>query len=177
MAVRNTKLYHVYHGMKQRCYNEKNPSYNKYGGRGITICDEWLSSYDAFRKWAESHGYFEGCGLTIDRIDSSAGYFPENCQWVTLSVNSARANSGRHKNKSKLVDPRAISPDGELIHIDNLLKFSEKYNLPYMSVVAKLHGRTYNTFRGWVFFSDMTRESKEGVTTIERITVEKHDGE
>lgn len=74
------KLYAVYHGMKQRCYNPASEYYFRYGGRGIKICDEWLDSYETFRAWAMENGYEEG--LSIDRIENDSDYSPTNCRWV-----------------------------------------------------------------------------------------------
>lgn len=83
-----TRLYRIYNGMKQRCYNPKGASYEYYGAKGITICDEWLNDFLSFKEWAESHGYTDE--LTIDRIDPQKGYYPDNCQWLTPSENSAK---------------------------------------------------------------------------------------
>ena len=151
---RKRRLYHIFYGIKARCLNPNCPAYPKYGARGIQICNEWVDSYSAFEAWAYENGY--RTGLTIDRIDPSKNYCPENCRWITLSENSGRANLGLHKNKSKLIDPIGISPSGEVIHITNILQFAQEHNLHYITVVAALHGRAKYTESGWTFISDKT---------------------
>ncbi|WP_024346610.1 hypothetical protein [Lacrimispora indolis] len=96
-GLSKTRLYGIYSGMKQRCYNPANPHYSWYGAKGITICDEWLgdNGLQNFFDWALNNGYNEN--LTIDRIESDKEYSPENCQWITSSLNSSRAHITKTK--------------------------------------------------------------------------------
>ena len=81
------RLYSIWKGMKQRCYNTNNPYYKNYGGRGITIFSDWVDNYAMFRSWAFENGYSEGGEvLTIDRINNDLGYTPINCRWITRFV-------------------------------------------------------------------------------------------
>lgn len=77
-------LYGVWSSIKTRCYNPHCKSYCSYGARGIVMCDEWRDSFAAFRDWALQTGYI-AFRLTIDRIDTNAGYSPDNCRWLTKS--------------------------------------------------------------------------------------------
>ena len=87
----NKRIFKIYQGMIQRCYNPNNKNFTDYGGKGIGICEDWLNNPKSFEDWAISHGYEND--LTIDRIDSNKNYCPDNCQWITLEENSRRANA------------------------------------------------------------------------------------
>lgn len=80
-----TRIYKCWADMKQRCLNKKHKWYPKYGGRGITVCDEWLE-FPAFYEWAIANGYSDN--LTIERIDNDKGYYPGNCKWATQQEQS-----------------------------------------------------------------------------------------
>lgn len=75
------RLKSIYRGMKSRCYNKNSINYKYYGGKGVIICEDWLSSFENFYEWAISNGYNKE--LTIDRIHSEKGYSPDNCKWST----------------------------------------------------------------------------------------------
>lgn len=91
----NPRLYRIWQGMKSRCYYSKNKFYHCYGGRGITVCDEWRCSFNNFAMWALNNGYNDH--LSIDRIDVNGNYSPQNCRWITMRE--------QQKNKRKSPSP------------------------------------------------------------------------
>jgi hypothetical protein len=86
-GLTRTEIHKIHVGMIQRCYNANSSGYHYYGGRGISVCDEWRASLDAFAKWSLANGYIEGRRLQIDRIDTNGNYEPSNCRWVTNKEN------------------------------------------------------------------------------------------
>ncbi len=109
------RIYTVWAHLKSRCYNKNSKYYYNYGGRGITVCDEWLHDFQAFYDWAMANGYRDD--LTIDRIDNNKGYSPDNCRWVdrkTQANNTRRNRYLTHKGKTQTLaqwaDELKISP-------------------------------------------------------------------
>lgn len=92
-GVSRTRIYKIYKGMKQRCYNSNNPNYKDYGLKGVKVCDEWLDDPSAFYEWSIKNGYKPS--LTIDRIDSNKGYSPNNCRWATRLQQSNNLNTNK----------------------------------------------------------------------------------
>lgn len=78
---KKSRLYHIWEDMKARCFNPKNSRYHSYGGRGITVCENWKNDYLAFHNWAHANGYSET--LTIERNNVNGNYEPGNCSWAT----------------------------------------------------------------------------------------------
>jgi len=91
-GMEGTRVYRVWAGMKSRCLNKLSPHYKNYGGRGITICNNWLE-FCGFYEWAKMSGYKED--LTIERIDVNGNYNSLNCEWIPLSEQNKNKRNTR----------------------------------------------------------------------------------
>lgn len=122
---RHTPEYCSWTGMIQRCHNPKSCQYSHYGGRGIDVCRQWRNSFEAF---FEDMGDRPSKEHTIDRIDNSKGYSPDNCKWATRKEQSRNRRSNRivnHNGKSQTVT-----------------EWSEELGISYGAILARLN-------RGW----------------------------
>ena len=119
-GMSGTRLYSVYRDMKDRCHNPKNRVYKNYGGRGITVCDEWRNNSKSFLDWALSHGYSDD--LTIDRIDNDKGYSPDNCRWATASE-----QADNRRTSIRLQYKGEIKSLNEIARIENISYDEAKY--------------------------------------------------
>lgn len=124
-GMANTRIYREWCAMRNRCTNKSNISYINYGGRGISVCDEWLNDFVNFYNWAMANGYKDD--LTIDRIDVNGNYEPSNCRFIS--------------NKEQQMNKRMSCPlfDEELV---NLLE-QKGYKFAMLKYRMKKYGCTY----------------------------------
>lgn len=136
--------------MRYRCNTITANSYKNYGGRGIKVCDKW-DDFNNFLEWACSTGYADN--LTLDRINNDKGYNPDNCQWITKSENTAKANKGKVKRKADKGTYYGISPSSEYFEFDNASRFARDYDLNANLLRAMANGTKYYTklYKGWKF--------------------------
>jgi len=118
-GMTKSREYHIWHGIKARCYNANNPAYSHYGGRGINVCDQWLQSFENFLK---DMGLAPSDKHSIDRIDNNGNYKPSNCRWATFK----EQNNNRRDN---------IFVDS----ITTLKQYCDKNHLPYQTIHARIN--------------------------------------
>lgn len=97
-TVTKDPLYSVWKGMCRRCNDPTQPHYKYYGGRGISVCEEWTNNPEAFIIWARAHGWQKG--LQIDRINNDGNYCPDNCRCVTPKENCQ--NKGKYRKRNTI---------------------------------------------------------------------------
>ena len=122
-----TRIYETWQDMKRRCYNKQNARYDRYGGRGITICEEWLNNFQSFYDWAISNGYSDD--LTIDRIDNDGNYEPSNCRWST-----AKEQCNNRGSNINITIGNATK---------SLMRWCEIFNVDYKKVYARYKRNGY----------------------------------
>lgn len=88
-----TRIHQIWTNMKTRCLNPNVPAFKDYGGRGISVCEEWMKSFSSFYHWALQNGY--STALTLDRIDVNGNYEPSNCKWSTKEEQSRNRRFNR----------------------------------------------------------------------------------
>ena len=110
---RNTRLYDIWCGIKVRCYNKNDKNYKNYGGRGITICQEWFNNFINFYNWSMANGYTDD--LSIDRIDVNGNYEPSNCRWVDRKTQNRNTRTNRYLTYKG--ETHCIAEWAEILHI------------------------------------------------------------
>lgn len=117
-------LYRKWSGMITRTTNKKENCYKRYGGRGISVCEEWKNNFMSFYNWSINNGWEKG--LTIDRIDVNGNYEPNNCQWITMRENTIK-------------DMNLFRPTENQIKEICKLYVDNKLTITYISKIFKTH--------------------------------------
>lgn len=132
----NTRIYSIWCGIKVRCYSVNSASYNNYGRRGISMCQDWEKNFLSFYEWSINNGYNDS--LTIDRVDNNGNYEPTNCRWTTYAVQN---NNSRHNH---LVTYNGITL--------NMKQWSDKTGIKYQKIKDRINNC------GWDIETSLTVE-------------------
>lgn len=116
------RIENIYYGIMSRCFNNKNKDFPLYGGRGITVCEEWKNNKKSFIDWAYANGYKDD--LQIDRIDYNGNYEPKNCRWVNIIVQANNRSNNR------------IIKDNGVEY--TLSEIAKKYNINYSTLCSRI---------------------------------------
>jgi hypothetical protein len=119
-GMTGTRIYRIWQGIKNRCYNKNRKAYKNYGGRGISVCNEWMH-FEPFMKWSLLSGYTDD--LSIERIDFNGNYEPDNCKWITFSQ---QASNKRNVNIIEIGGIRKC-----------MAEWCRIYNVPISRVIAR----------------------------------------
>ena len=142
----DTRFYHIWQNMKNRCINTKHNAYKHYGERGITVCNRWLKFENFYGDMYESYQLhvkeFGEIQTSIDRIDSDGNYESSNCRWATQK----EQNSNRRNNRKF----KAISYEGIEYISNNQTQFAKEHKLQQGNISLCLNKQRIST-KGWVF--------------------------
>ena len=154
--------------MLYRCNTPSADSYFRYGAAGVKVCDEWSGKdgFINFYNWALENGYSDN--LTIDRIDNRGDYCPENCQWVTKSENTARANKTSQHRRANKGTYYAIDTYGNVYIFENANQFCREHT-ELDAVKLRNAARRSGRYNGWSvgYVADIISEPCEPQSTIE----------
>lgn len=140
----HTRLYRIWKGLFQRCFNTNCREYKWYGAKGIKICDEWKNDFSIFREWALANGYSDE--LTIDRIDTNGDYEPNNCRWTDWLTQQNNRSSNRfytHNGMTKTI-----------------AEWAREYGIPECNLITRMK-------KGWDFEDALTRPKVDNVIKME----------
>ncbi len=126
----NTPEYTAWVNMKDRCYNKKSKHYKDYGGRGIMVCERWTNKENGFINFYQDLGSKSDTKLTLERIDNSGNYYPENCKWGT---NKEQQNNKRNN--------RLIYFNGKT---QTVAQLAEEYNLDYNFLLQRIKNNNWD---------------------------------
>lgn len=121
-GLKNHRIYIIWKNMNQRCSNPNHPNYHRYGGRGVSVCYEWIHNPKMFYDWSITNGYKDN--LTIDRMNNDGNYSPENCRWTT------QIEQGRNKSSNHLITHDGITKC--------ISEWAEQYGLKIHTLIQRV---------------------------------------
>ena len=127
-GLKKTRLYVIWRDIKLRCFNPNANNFKDYGAKGVTMCDEWKNNFKNFYDWAMSNGYNKDAKrgeCTIDRIDNSKGYCPQNCRWID--------NLAQQNNR---INNRFLTYNGKK---QTVAEWGRELNMPRHALCARLY--------------------------------------
>lgn len=136
-----SSIYRVWADMKNRCYNERLVGYANYGGRGISVCDQWFYSFICFYE-DMAYGYSEN--LQLDRIDNNGNYCKENCRWATNAINSVNK---RRQNGVHLAGVSLTSKTGK--YVAKMTANNHSYNIGSFESELEAHNAYLLMHKEW----------------------------
>ena len=134
----NTRIYKIWIDIKKRCYNNKYTRYIDYGGRGISVCDEWKNDFQNFYDWAMQNGYSDE--LSIDRINNDGNYEPNNCRWTDKKTQNNNTRRNHY-----------ITYNGKTL---TMSQWAELLNIEYCTLKSRIK-------RGWNIEKALTTPTKK----------------
>jgi len=165
-----TQLYNAWQNMKARCYRKSAREFENYGGRGITVCDEWKNDYKSFRTWAFDNGYIANLPhgeMTLDRINVNGNYEPSNCRWIS---NKKQQNNKRYN--------ATYEYKGETF---TLAEWSEKLGICYKTLQKRIDKwgveRAFSEPLHKEPYKDMVGEKHGRLTCIDFVRIGKNGAE
>lgn len=182
------RLYHVWQDMKKRCYDVNAKGYENYGGRGITVCDEWRDSYNTFKEFMIENGYDENAKrgkCTIERIDVNGNYCPNNCRIITIqeqAYNKTNSHTEEYKGKVKTIAEWAAEYNVDYNLIFKRLKrgwsMEDALKRPKKKAALYKGGDEEHTLKEWseilgVSWSSLRARSRKGTLDIDTLLKEK----
>lgn len=130
-------VYRLRYVIMTRCYNAKNKDFKYYQGKGIKVCDEWLNNPQSFFQWCFDNGWKEG--MALDRIDSQKDYSPDNCQFISKSLNLSKM----HQQNNMIGDK---APNSKL-NTDDVIEIKKRLEI---GVTCARLSRDFNVARATI---------------------------
>lgn len=136
-GMSKSKIHKTWRGLFQRCENPNSSHYERYGGRGIRICEEWKGEHGFinFYEWAMKNGYSDD--LTIDRIDNNKGYSPDNCRWIPHIDNCHNRNARKDSTTGYPGVQKRIMRTGRIKYRANITAKGERFNLGHFDTLEE----------------------------------------